>query len=66
MTVGEVLAVIAVVIIGLELWVARQARIVCEEVEARRIAMETADQAEEESRRRANAGFRKVSRRKGC
>ena len=48
MTIGEVLAVLAVVIIALELWVARQARIVGEEVQARRIAMEAEDQAEEE------------------
>lgn len=45
MTFGEVLALIAVVFIALGLWVARQARIVCDEVRARTLAMEAEDQA---------------------
>jgi len=60
MTVGEILAVVAVVIIVVELWIARQARIVCEEVEARRIAMEAEDQAEEERMRRDSAKWRRL------
>lgn len=55
MTVGDVLAVVAVMIIALELWMGRQARIVCEEVRARRIAMEAEDRADEERMRRGSS-----------
>jgi hypothetical protein len=66
MTIGEVLAVIAVAIIALELWMARQARIVCEEVQASRIAMEAEDQAEEEKLRRGRRQRRGRSQRRSC
>lgn len=66
MTIGEILAVIAVVFIGLGLWLARQARIVCEEVQAKRIAMEAADRAEEKKMRRESAQWRRKSRTRGC
>lgn len=46
MTVGQILAVLALVTTGMMLWVARQARIVREEVQAKRVAMETSDRAE--------------------
>ncbi|ROZ74943.1 hypothetical protein EEB15_16300 [Ramlibacter sp. WS9] len=55
MTVGEVLAAVAVMIIALELWMGRQARIVFEEVQARRIAMEAEDRADEERMRRGSS-----------
>lgn len=66
MTIGEVLAVIAVAIIALELWMARQARIVCEEVQARRIAMEAEDQAEDQKACGESARRRRRSRRRMC
>lgn len=66
MTIGEVLAVVAVVMIALGLWMARQARIVCEEVEARRIAMEAEDRAEEEKARRESGRCHGRSRRRMC
>ncbi len=47
MTVGQILAVLALVTTGLMSWVARQARIVREDVQAKRIAMETSDRAKE-------------------
>jgi hypothetical protein len=66
MTVGEVLAAVAVVIIALELWVARQARIVREEVRARRIAMEAEGQAEDQKACVESARRRRRSRRRMC
>jgi len=66
MTFGEILAVVAVMFIALGLWLARQARIVCEEVEARRIAMEAEDRAEEEKMRRENAKWRGRSKGRRC
>lgn len=66
MTVGEVLAVVAVVIIALELWLCRQARIVFEEVQARSIAMEAEDQAEEERMRRESARWHRRSKGRVC
>jgi len=52
MTVGQILAMLALVIIGLMLWVARQARIVREDVQGKRMAMETSDRAREQRARR--------------
>lgn len=66
MTIGEILAVVAVMFIALGLWLARQARIVCEEVETRRIAMEAEDRAEEEKMRRESSLSRRRSHRKIC
>jgi hypothetical protein len=66
MTIGEILAVVAVTFIALGLWLARQARIVCEEVEARRIAMEAEDRAEEEKAHRENAKWRGRSKGRRC
>ena len=54
---------LAVMIIALELWMGRQARIVCDEVQARRIAMEAEDLAEEKQMRRESA--RRRTRSKG-
>ncbi|MGE3348565.1 MAG: hypothetical protein AB7I35_14145 [Ramlibacter sp.] len=63
---GEILAIVAVAIIGLMLWVARQARIVGEEVRATRVAAEAADQAEEHVMRRKSARLRRRARRRMC
>lgn len=64
MTVGQILAVLALVTTWLMLWVARQARIVREEVQAKRIAMETSDRANEQhlrgNRRSERRGSRKT------
>jgi cytochrome c-type biogenesis protein CcmH/NrfG len=64
MTIGGMLAAVAVAMIALVLWVARQARIVCEEVQARRIAMEVADREEEQEMRKDSARLRRRSRRR--
>lgn len=64
MTVGEILAIVALVIVGVEFWIARQARIVHEEVHARRMAMEAEDRQEEQHPhrhgRRMRRGLRRV------
>ena len=52
MTVGEILAIVALVIVGVELWIARQARIVRKDVQARRTTMEAAGRPQEEHLRR--------------
>lgn len=62
MTVGQVLAVLALVITGLMLWVARQARIVREEVQAKRIAIETSGRAKEQHPRANHKPVRRNSR----
>lgn len=62
MTVGQILAVLALVTTGLMLWVARQARIVREDVKAKRIAMETSDRAMEQHLRGNRRSVRRGSR----
>lgn len=52
MTIGQVLAILALVITGVMLWVARQARLVHEDIHANRIAMETSDRVKEQRARR--------------
>lgn len=66
MTVGQILAVLALVTIALMLWVARQARIVREDVEAKRIAMETSDRAEGQQHLRGSHRPVRRSPRKTC
>jgi hypothetical protein len=66
MTFGEVLALIAVVLIALGLWVARQARIVCDEVRARTLAMEAEDQADGQKSRSESCQWRGRPRQRRC
>lgn len=63
MTVGEILAIVALVIVGVELWIARQARIVRKDVQARRTTMEAAGRPQEEHLRRQGRRIRRGSRR---
>ena len=62
MTVGQILAVLALVTTGLMLWVARQARIVREDVQAKRIAMETSGRGIEQHLRASHNPVRGNSR----
>ncbi len=43
MTIGEFLAIVALLVAGGALWVGRQARIVCEELERRRLSDATTE-----------------------
>ncbi len=63
MTVGEILAIVALVIVGVELWIARQARIVSEEVQARRMAMEAEGRPKEDHLHRQGRRLGRGSRR---
>lgn len=64
MTVGQVVAMLALVITGLMLWVARQARLVREDVQAKRMAMATSDRATEQRARRSCRPARWTSRKR--